>query len=488
MLPSWIPYRTHCECLGRSQYGKTSWCLYCRRRHILAGNTVWSLDYKSGGYQGDVAFIARARPDFPAIFLNVSNPDVIVPYNPFSLPIGRELGTHVNHLAEVVLKVVSKQPLTELQNYIRVAEAFFAHVAISKIPIFQALHMLEYDERRLWLDGSAKMPDPQFADEMRRISLTPKNDWKFEVTSLRNRLRPFTTSPALRRIMQGAGVDLGDCFRRNISLFVNATPSRGLTGESARIFLGLILSDIMLIGLEHAEDPHTTLLYLDEAQEYSTPELGTTLDLVLASGILATIIHHYEGQMDDKTQQSLSVNAGIKAVFGGLDAEKRIKFTEDAYAGQLNERHHKQPRISFVTEYEEEVYEETSDTDGGFSNELGGGDSWGTTKRYGSRLRPSSKEVITGYDDYTREEVRSRLAANFILPKREYIAILPDHTERMTVPTIAKYLYDSPESLSFRQAIPGIPLDEADRNNPQRSPDASTKRTRKVRATLFNAE
>jgi hypothetical protein len=474
MHPRWAPYKTHCEIVGRARYGKTTLAVGHGHIHILAGNPMMWLEYKSQGYEKLVAFVAEANPNYPAKFLNLSNPDRLIAWNPFALPTGRDLATHANHLAEVILKVVSNQPISELQNYARVAEAFFAHLAVSKMPLTEALDMVEYDKRKLWLDYSKDMPDEQFREEMRRISYTDKSDWKFEVKPLRNRLRPFITSSMLRQVMSLPDpLEVGECFRNGVSLFVNATPSAHLPRETARICLGLLLSDITLVGIEHANDPHTTFLYADEAQEYSSPDLGSMLDLVLASGIRATIIHHFAGQMDERTKESLSVNAGIRVIFGGLSAEIRNKLAGDAFSRELAEDWHRQPRISHITEYEDDI--------GTSVTEYPDGDQITTH----DRLRPQSVEVQTGWEDYSPEEKRAKFAEKLNLPKYQCMIVLPDRTYHYKVPPLRPYLYSSAETLLFRNNLPNSFPPHA--NSFERSTRDTPSRSKKRPARLFDA-
>lgn len=202
MMPDHAPYRTHAEIIGGTQYGKTWFAHYCRRRHILAGNPVISLDYKSGGYENDVAFIASVRPKCPGVFIDLKDP---VPYNVFALPKGRDLATHVKNISQVILKLVSKQPIAELQNYATAAEAFFSYVAVSGEPVSLAMRL--FDEPKSWVRLAEKVPEP-FARLMRRIGQTAAREWDYKVGTLERRLRPFATSTAMRKLTAKPGIVL----------------------------------------------------------------------------------------------------------------------------------------------------------------------------------------------------------------------------------------------------------------------------------------
>ena len=456
MLPKWYRYRTACQVIGRSQMGKTFFALYCRRKHILAyptGNPIISLEYKSGTFGQDLAFFTKLKRKVQV--LNPSQPDYVLPYNPFELPEGRSLGAHVSRLAGVLLKTVSAEAITSFPNYAEVAEAFLAYVAVSKEPVCHAVRLLDFDNRKLWMDYSASMPHEGFKAEMQRLAaVSTIRDWNFEVGTLRRRLRPFTTSEALRRFTSLPNrISIESCFLNRTSLLVNACPSRHLSPEAAGIILGLLLSDVLQVGLENAHNPHPLLVYADEVECYATPDLGLMLDLIAASGIRMTLIHHFSGQMDARSQQSLDVNAGIKVVFGGLSPELRRHYAELAYESQINTTMHKQERVAYVTDYWEEETENYSVTEGEFGST--------ETTSYSSRLHPEPQRVVTGYDDYSREEKIAMFAARLNLPAQSALAILPDRTEVINIPTLDRYLNDPENSLELRNPH-AIPRDDAD--------------------------
>lgn len=258
---------------------------------------------------------------------------------------------------------------------------------------------------------------------------------------------------------------------------MNATPY-GTDPETAQIILGLVVSDLFMIGLERANAHRTTFVDCDEAQEWAPPDFGATLDLVLSSGLQFTTIHHYEGQMDARSQQSLSVNAGIKYVFGGLSADIRKKIAENAFPEEVNQDWHRQPRTSLRPTYIYEEMQSVTDRDDGSKS---------VTRS--PQVRAEYEEVESGWDDYGRDEKLSRLAARFLLPKRECYVVLPDKSYRFKVPDLDPYLYDSRDCLSFRQSLPkSISLDEADRHNAERSTRVTADRAKKKPARLCDAE
>ena len=436
MLPKWYSYRTHCVIKGGAQKGKTSFAVMRRRRHIRNDTPIVSLDFKSGGFEQDCAFISEAYPTYPVFILNPSDPTKgILGYNPFELRKGRDLSVRASRITGVLLSVTTGESIKDLPTFRRIANLFNAHLAVSRRPVHAEIRMFDFENRQLWIDAAPQMPDQQIKDGMLRLPNFTASQWEREVLAAKNRYDPFTMSSLRRFTGVPSSVSIADCFLNGISLLVNATPSAHLSGEAAKIFLGLILSDILQVGIENATNPHTLLVYADEIQEYCPPDFGSVLDLSIASGIRITAIHHHDGQMNERVRQSLDTNAGIKVIFDGLPWEEKLKYARMAWMKELNLDMRKQPRISYVTEYDDEFVESTTESE------------FGDSITYGSRLHPRSEEVITGWEHYSMEEKLSKLAARFNLKPRTCMVILPDKTKVMEMPTLGRYLYNSANCL-----------------------------------------
>jgi hypothetical protein len=458
----------------RRQFGKTSAVIYAGRRHILAGNQIIRQAWKSDLYEADVAFTATMKPRYKVALLNPSSFNPAVRWNPFKLPEGRNLSAHVSNLSRTILGVVSHQPLSELQNYRRVANAFFAYCAVSKEPIADALRLFEFKNAKLWLDYSADMPHQQFADAMRRISLTEKKDWRFEVQAPLNRLEPFATYDALRQFTSSEkGVDIPTLLKDGYSIFFNGSPSHLLSVEAAQIVNAMFISELLQFGIENPMRKRPIFCFCDEIQEFAPDSFASAIDLTLGAKLRFALIHHHAGQFDERLRMSVETNARIKILGGGLPYEVRRQYAEIAYARQINQLHKKQPRIAHITDhYEDEAVSTTEWDDGRISTTIS------------DRLTPTINEVTIGWDYYSREEVVSRYAETFLVPDRTFTAILPDgRVQQFSVPQLHQYLYNSATCLQFIQDHPfatHAPI-------PERSHHASP-RSRKTRSGLFRPE
>lgn len=477
MMPDW-DFESHCDTIGPPQTGKTSFAIVCKEKHVLRGNHIVDLGWKRDAYEAITSFTAVAAPDFPVVLLNPADCDPIVPYNPFKLPKGRNLSAHVKRLSKLVLAAVSHQPLAQLQNYAYAAEAFLSYVAVSGEPVSSAIRLFDPSQAKAWLMASEKVPE-QFARMMRRIAQTTPKEWDYKLGALERRLRPFVTSDALRKFTSSQNtIDIGDLFERRVSLFVNSGPSRFLDEEAAQIFLSFILSDILQVGIENASNRGDTYVYADEIQEYAPDNFGSLIDLVLGAGIKITTIHHFSGQFDERIRQSIENNTRIKVLFGGISPAIRRQYAEIAWPHELNEDVVKQERFRSITDYyEDQSLSFHTDAEGNMSETMS------------DRLHPESYDVSAGFDFRSPEEKLSIAAARFLVPNRQYHVIFPDGTvERSEVPTLRKYLYNSPDVLEFIKRQPSITPDEAERiHNLERSNDAGTRTRTKKKPTLFNA-
>jgi hypothetical protein len=256
------------------------------------------------------------------------------------------------------------------------------------------------------------------------------------------------------------GLSVGECRRTRTSIFADFTPSPNLSPEDSRIFAGFLASDILQSAIEDSQKPIFQLNFFDEVQEYAPPNLASLLNLSLGSGMRFILIHHYAGQLDERTMMAVEKNAPSKLVFGGSSPDERVQLARFAYPFDLARRVKKQDRITYVNEYREES---TSDYSSGGSwsiSETPDGeeitsDSGSYSVRGGSRLRPIPTPVVIGQDDYTPEEKLAEISNRFIVPDRMCTVITPKlATYQYRVPTVRRYLYNSPVSLEFRQSRP----------------------------------
>ena len=90
MLPDWYDLKSHCHVVGSSQSGKSKFCEWCIREHIIRANGFALIDWHGTLFQGVLDYLAYLRPKVPIYVLNLSEPDWITSFNPFALPTGAD--------------------------------------------------------------------------------------------------------------------------------------------------------------------------------------------------------------------------------------------------------------------------------------------------------------------------------------------------------------------------------------------------------------
>ena len=442
--------------MGAPRTGKTSFHVYCERIHILAGNPVIQLSGgKDDSFDALVAFVAEANPEYSARFINASD-GWGVGYNPFRLPEGRSISAHASALAQYATppsgdRFEARFPEEET------AECFFAWLAVSQEPVWEAMRLFDFARRKDWLN--LDLPE-EYRYQQKSIASADVRSWEYKTGALRRFLRPFATSEAIRRLLSvSTPVEVAQLYDRGFSLFLKATPSNTLSPSAGQALLSFVLADLLRTGIENAGQKKKFRVYCDELQMFAPPQMGDILDTVLSSGFMFTVAHHHDRQFpDERLRESLKTSCGIKVIFGGLPARLRKELAEDSFPKELNTRHHKEPRYMQVRDYiEDEDVSITIHPDGRESK---------TTRPV--RI-PTWDTELVGYEDYTYQEVISKLAQRFVVPPRHCVVIFPDgRWQNMKIPTLEPYLPDSDVSLQFKESHDS-PLERSGYDPPKRA-------------------
>ena len=234
MYPEWSNWWTHLEILGMPRVGKTTFMTMLERVHILNDNRLIHLaGGKTDSYDELVGFIAKANPDYPARFINATDNGRTDGYNPFQLPKGRDLSTHVSALASYATPPAgdgfqSRFPEPET------AEAFFAHLAVSEKPVWEEMYLFDFANRKKWL--ALDLPE-EFQYQARTIASTEARNWEYKTGGVRRFLLSFVTSAARRLHSRFS-------FRRRLLLPKSPQPRRHnrLSRSCLRFRIGVLPS------------------------------------------------------------------------------------------------------------------------------------------------------------------------------------------------------------------------------------------------------
>jgi hypothetical protein len=466
MRPDWYKYNTHCHVCGTAGSGKSKFCESCLRAHSGARTGFTLFDWHGTLYRDMIRYLAYIRPKRKIYLLNFSEPTDIIPYNPFALPEGWDLSAHISQISQTIAKIWGVRNFDETPTLERTLGTVLAASVALKVSLRLANTLLWYPRKELRETAIAAMAGDDYTDYKQDLCelqyRTAMKEFIRQVESTRNRLARFTRSKTIR-LFTGlpSQFSVSRAIEERAIVLVNLRPSKHLSQESARIFAALLLADFLRSAYERTTKPIPHFLYLDECENYLTPDAASMLDEARKSGLRLTFIHHNLGQevfrLYPAIADSLRMNAQIKAVFQGLPYEQIEETVPEFLLPRLNKRWKKNDTFRTETTYIEEGTFTTTEVHGDH------GDS--TSESHGSRLVPYQSQVKDGQIDWSREEKLSMLAEEFqTLQRGECFLRLGGKTYRYRVPFVRRYLRPGGKVLEYKQSLltHHIPIHEAE--------------------------
>jgi hypothetical protein len=453
MYPSWFKYKTHCHICGTTGSGKSKFCESCLRAHIRRGTGFTVLDWHGTLYDAALEYLAYLGPfgpKRPIYLLNFSEPTHVLPFNPFELPEGWDVSTHVSRVTDLIVKPWGEGNTNQLPTYERIIKMVAHFCAVSGEPLHHGAHLLEYPKKELREWGISLIEDEYIKQQWKQMQyIKTFRGWLQEVLSTQNRLGRFIGSRVVK-LFTGLGTQFSieRAIEERAIVLVNLKPSKDLPPESAKVFAALLLDGYLkaAMGLKKPK-PH--FLYLDECQNYLTSDAADMLDQVVKFGLRLTLLHHHMGQAIFKTHpaigDSLKMNAQIKAVFNGLEYEDCVRAAQEFFLPEINERWKKEDRYRTVTEYAEEAVLSTSETHGEHDS---------TSETRSTRLTPMQSLELDGQIDWSRDEKVSHVAGEFQkLTTGECFLRLAGRARKYQVPFVQRYLPKPEEILQFKETL-----------------------------------
>lgn len=505
MYPDWYHYATNCVIKGGIRQGKSKLAEDCARAHIEKGMGFCFIDWHGTSYQAMLDYLAYRQPKRQRIIrLDLSNPQHIVPWNPFALPKGHDPSAHVGRLVSLMTKLWGSKNANETPTLERVASMLFHYAALSGEPLQHAAKLLRFHNGHLRDRAVSAMPYDDMREEWEDLNaITNIRDWKNETLSTQNRIgRLIRSTGILRHIgLKGELLDISKAISEKAIILVNLKRSAHLNAEAARTFAALLLDEFLNIAVQNANANRPFWVCADEAQNYLTDDAADLLDQAMKSGLRLTLIHHYDGQFADrpKVLGAMDINAQIKAIFAGLPVPEAKRYAEEFFLPRINQTDVKRTLTGFQTVGHVEVpfehrtsnessSEGTSQTESESSMEIdtwsssegmsefgktimcgsneGYNSGWTTSsgrtsgqgrssgKVQGTRPQPIIRELTSSVQDFTLEEKISRYAEEFLsLQPRQFILRLPQETSVTTVPEVTVYLLKPATRLKFEQTL-----------------------------------
>ena len=307
-------YGTSCTITSAPQFGKSKGAQYFIREHATNRAPFGLIDFHGPLYDDVLSYLAYARPKMPVYLLNLSDPFLINPFNPFEFK-GGDMNAHASRHAETIIKAWGAENSNDLPTYRRITKAVVYLSAATGEPLHHVATLLERPEHELREWAISVLDDRRMKNQWKELQdfSASKNPglWKGEVVAAYNRLQPFTDSAAARLFTGFPSViDIDRIWSEGGCLLVRAAPSLFLSEESAKVFCSLLQSEFLHSARMHMNEERPFFLYMDEVQQYATSDTISLINETPKTGLRITSIFHHAGEFHEKPHIAESLNMG----------------------------------------------------------------------------------------------------------------------------------------------------------------------------------
>ena len=440
---------THTHIIGGSRSGKSKFIEWLIRNDIAERQPFCIIDWHGTLYRDVLQYLAYARPRREFVLLNPAVPDFITGFNPF-MGSGQDISAMVARRVAAVARAWGVADTNEMPTFERLATMVFDFTARTREPLPNGALLLRRHKKELRQYALRVITDSHMREEWWDVIETAKRprDWHFEVLAVRNRFMRLLRSTGIRRFMglKTGNLDIRQALEGGKNVLVNLANTDLLDRQAAGVFAALFLNEFFEAAMNRAGTDKLYTLYLDEFQEYITPDLGDMLDQVLKGGLHVVLAHHHLGQLkeDARLRKSISQNARMRFVFGMGDFEDAAYLANEMFLGEINQR-----------QVEEEYWHPAAKmrVETGYSHSVSeGGDNTITTTSSHDMLIPEYDLVKSGASVTSHPEKVSRAAERLInVEQRGCFGKLDKaKTARFEVPVLDTY-YVTAERLAARE-------------------------------------
>jgi hypothetical protein len=172
---------------------------------------------------------------------------------------------------------------------------------------------------------------------LERLSANRRDEY---LAPVRRRLQPFFASPFVRRIFSQTdrALDVAEEMDRGSVLLVDLRPGPSLSADASRL-IGLLLVNEFYTGAFRRKNKRPAYLYIDECQEYLSPNIARILDETRKFSLSFVLAHQHLGhlrQAGEHVYRSVLTNTHVKVVFGGLDPTDAGEMAEIMFRGHFD--------------------------------------------------------------------------------------------------------------------------------------------------------
>ncbi len=336
--------KIHMHVIGSSGSGKSKLLEWMMRGDLRNRQGFCLIDPHGTLYDDLVAYCAHHVLDREVIQLNLSRPDTVVGFNPFTRTEGGDVSVQVDRRIAATMRAWNVEDTDQTPTLARTLRLIYTAMLELNLGLPQVAHLIDFNASEIRGRLIDQLKSPLIQREWRELQELKAKDWRAETLSAKNRLFKFLTSTTLARFMgvPHLSLNLQEIMDKGKVLLVNLAPSDNLSHDNAKAFGALLVNDFYESALRRKRDetsgrsPTPFYLYIDEFQNFVTLDIDDMLDQVRKFGLFLTLAHQRFGQMDENIADAVLTNCQIKAVFGGLSTPDARRMAEELFIGKLD--------------------------------------------------------------------------------------------------------------------------------------------------------
>ncbi|PWU11997.1 MAG: hypothetical protein C5B51_01590 [Terriglobia bacterium] len=355
----------HLVLIGATGSGKTTAQEFFIRQDVSSRNGFSMLDPMGSLYDRLLRFLCYRKAigcRVPEAFLfNASEPDWVLPINPFQRRDG-DISVQVDRRVAGTLHVWGQHRgdyTPRLEKYLKIV---FHAVIECGLTIVEAGWLIDRYSGQLREHVIKGLSEPLIRSKFEQLSAYKPSEFLEQTESLENRLMRFLVSGTIRRIM-GIGqnaLDFAELLDKGQALLCNLAISKHLSREQRRLIGTLFLNEYFETALERKSGSRPHYLYVDEAAEFVTPQMGEALETCRQKGLHFILSFQHLSQFkaghDERLYKAIKNNARNKIVFAVPDRQDAQELSDDLFEGLA------EPQVKFVHRHLNHFLEDVRET------------------------------------------------------------------------------------------------------------------------------
>jgi hypothetical protein len=262
-------------------------------------------------------------------FMGLGDPDV-------------DLVALTDTITTAILQAWGQDRVTETPLIGEVLHNLLYAIGRLSLPLVDAMDFLSRERKREREEHLARLValDPDAASFWLTLEKLSPNRRDEYLAPVRRRLQPFFASPFVRRIFSQTdrALDVAEEMDRGSVLLVDLRPGPSLSADASRL-IGLLLVNEFYTGAFRRKNKRPAYLYIDECQEYLSPNIARILDETRKFSLSFVLAHQHLGhlrQAGEHIYRSVLTNTHVKVVFGGLDPTDAGEMAEVMFRGHFD--------------------------------------------------------------------------------------------------------------------------------------------------------